>query len=172
MRIAAFEFADGARFQKGAVQDANIVGQHIELLRKEQHGELTPEDILKDARNRNSPLHSFFEWDDGLAAEQHRLQQARGLIRAVVAVYLPTEETEKQVVVRAKAYTHINEPTVPHYRETTHALSQTKTRKMVLQRAWRELQAWRERYKDLAEFADLITVIDDVQKHLPKSAAQ
>lgn len=172
MRIAAFEFADGARFQKGAVQDANIVGQHIELLRKEQHGELTPEDILKDARNRNSPLHSFFEWDDGLAAEQHRLQQARGLIRAVVAVYLPTEETEKQVVVRAKAYVHINEPTVPHYRETTHALSQTKTRKMVLQRAWRELQAWRNRYKDINEFAELITVIDDVQKHLPKSAVK
>lgn len=168
MRIAGFEFSEGARFQKGAIQDANLVGNHIEMLRKEQHGELTPEDILKDARNPNSPLHSFFEWDDGLAAEQHRLQQARGLIRAVVAVYLPDEPQEKQVVIRAKAYTHINEPTVPHYRETSHALSQKKTRQMVLQRAWKELQGWRNRYKDLKEFADLIEVIDEVDKNLTK----
>ena len=162
MRIAGFEFSEGARFQKGAVQDANIVGNHIELLRKEQHGELTPEDVLKDAKNPNSPLHSFFEWDDGAAADQHRLHQARGLIRAVVAVYV----SEDKPAVRAKAYVHIPEPTVPHYREATHAMSHSKTRKMVLQRAWRELQAWRERYKDLKEFSDLIAVIDEVDRHL------
>lgn len=168
MKIAGFEFADGARFQKGAIQDANLVGNHIELLRKEQHGELTPEDVLKDARNPNSPLHTFFEWDDGLAAEQHRLHQARGLIRAVVAVYV----SEDRPAVRAKAYVHINESGAQHYRETTHALSQAKTRKMVLQRAWKELQGWRDRYKDLKEFSDLIAVIDEVDKHLPKLMRQ
>lgn len=168
MKIAGFEFAEGARFQKGAVLNAAAVGAHIELLRKEQKGELTPEDVLKDARNPNSPLHTFFEWDDGLAAEQHRLQQARGLIRAVVAIYV----SEDRPAVRARAYVHVPEPTVPHYRETTHALSQTKTRKMVLQRAWRELQGWRDRYKDLKEFSDLIAVIDEVDKHLPKLMKQ
>lgn len=165
MKIAQFEFADGARFQKGAIQDANIVGNHIELLRKEQHGELTPEDVLKDARNPNSPLHTFFEWDDGAAAEQHRLHQARGLIRAVVAVYI----SEDRPAVRARAYVHVPEGETSHYRETSHAMSQAKTRKLVLQRAWKELHAWRQRYADLKEFADLIAVIDEVQKHLPRS---
>ena len=61
MKIAGFEFAEGARFQKGAIQNATLVGQHIELLRQQQKGELTPEDVLSDARNHNSPLHSFFE---------------------------------------------------------------------------------------------------------------
>lgn len=167
MRIAGFEFSEGARFQAGAVLDPKAVGEHLELLRKQQHGELTPEDVLADAANPNSPLHSFFEWDDSEAARQHRLQQARGLIRAVVAVYV----SDDKPAVRAKAYVHIAEPSAPHYREASHAMSVNKTRRMVLQRAWRELHQWRQRYKDLKEFAELFEVIDDVEKHLPGKAA-
>jgi hypothetical protein len=162
MRIAGFEFASGARFQAGANADAKAVGEHLEFLRQQSKGELTPKDVVDDARNPNSPLHSFFEWDDGEAAEQYRLQQARGLIRAVVAVYVGDEKP----AVRHKAYVHINEPAAPHYRETSHALSLSKTRQMVLQRAWRELQAWKQRYKDLKEFSDLFEVIDEVEKHI------
>ncbi len=164
MRVAGYEFSEGARFQAGASQDPKVVGEHLDLLRKQQHGELTPEDVVADARNPNSPLHSFFEWDDSAAAEQYRLQQARGLIRAVVAIYV----REDKPAVRTKAFVHINEPGAPHYREAGHAMSLTKTRKMVLQRAWQELQAWRKRYRDLQEFSELFDVIDDVEKHLPK----
>ncbi|TQI72897.1 hypothetical protein FHT98_0617 [Bosea sp. AK1] len=168
MKIAGFEFAEGARFQKGAIQNATLVGQHMELLRQQQKGELTPEDVLSDARNHNSPLHSFFEWDDSAAAHQHRLNQARGLIRAVVAVYV----REDQPAVRARAYVHIPEGETSHYRESGHAMSMAKTRKLVLQRAWRELQAWRERYRDLKEFSELFDVVDETIKHLPKSTRQ
>lgn len=165
MKIAGFEFADGARFQAGAVQNAAEVGAHLELLRVQCKGELTPADVLKDAKHDNSPLHSFFEWDDGEAAEQYRLQQARGLIRAVVAIYTD----DKNPAVRTRAYVHINEPTAPHYREAGHAMSQSKTRNMVLQRAWKELQAWRVRYKDLKAFSDLFETIDETAKKLPKT---
>ncbi|MDF2622022.1 MAG: hypothetical protein K0S00_4681 [Xanthobacteraceae bacterium] len=163
MKIAGFEFSQGTRFQAGAALDAKSVGEHLELLRQQQHGELTPEDVLKDAENPNSPLHSFFEWSDTEAARQYRLHQARGLIRAVVAIYT----SDDRPAVRTKAYVHIPEPGAPHYREAGHAMSQTKTRQMVLQRAWRELQQWRARYKDLKEFSELFEVIDDVEKHLP-----
>lgn len=162
MRIGGFEFADGARFQPGAVADAKSVGEHLELLRKECKGELTPLDVVNDARNDNSPLHSFFEWDDGEAAEAYRLQQARGLIRSVVAIYV----SEDKPAVRQKAYVHINEPSAPHYREMGHAMSQAKTRKLVLERAWREFQAWRKRYKDLKEFSDLFEVAEQIEMKL------
>lgn len=122
------------------------------------------EDVLADARHDNSPLHSFFEWNDGAAAEQFRLQQARGLIRAVVAVYV----SEDKPAVRTRAYIHVPEPSAPHYREASHAMSLSKTRNMVLERAWNELKAWRARYKDLKEFADLISVIDEMEIELPK----
>ncbi len=166
MKIAKYEFSDGARFQAGAAQDAASVGAHLEFLRQQEKGELTPHDVLKDAKNPNSPLHSYFEWSDTAAAEAYRLNQARGLIRAVVAVYV----SEDKPAVRQKMFVHINEPTVPHYRETGHAMSMQKTRDMVLKRAWQELQGWRERYKDLREFADLFPVIDEQIKALPKAA--
>lgn len=166
MKIAGFEFAEGARFQPGAVQDATAVGEHIEMLRKQCKGELTPEDILADAKHDNSPLHSFFEWSDSAAAHQYRLQQARGLIRAVVAVYT----REDAPAVRTRAYVHVPESKTPHYREMTHAMSQKKTRQMVLQQAWRELRAWKARYEHLKEFADLVQVIEEVEHHLPKTA--
>lgn len=164
MRIAGFEFAEGSRFQSGEHPDAKIVGEHIEMLRKQFKGELTPKDVLDDARNDNSPLHSFFEWNDGEAAEAYRLQQARGLIRSVVAIYV--DEEQQKPAVRVKAYVHINEPVAPHYREVGHAMSQKRTRDLVLQRAWREFQSWRRRYKDLKEFADLFEAADQVEMKL------
>lgn len=170
MRIAGFEFSEGARFQAGADKDANIVGRHIEMLREKFKGELTPQDVLDDARHDNSPLHTFFEWDDSAAAEAYRLQQARGLIRAVVAVY--TREDEGKTAVRTRAYVHVPEPSAPHYREASHALSQAKTRKMVLDRAWNELKAWKARYKDLSEFAGLIRVIEVIDADFPRSLKQ
>lgn len=162
MRIGGYEFTDGARFQAGAKGDAKAVGEHLELLRQQFKGELTPKDVLDDARHDNSPLHTFFEWNDGEAAEAYRLQQARGLIRSVVAIYV----REDAPAVRTRAYVHVPEPSAPHYRDAGHAMQQTKTRQMVLTRAWSELAAWRKRYKDLKEFSDLFDVIDEAERHI------
>lgn len=160
MRIADFEFADGARFQAGQHPDAAVVGQHIELLRERCKGELTPEDVLDDARNPNSPLHSFFEWSDTEAARQYRLKQARGLIRAVVAIYV----SDDKPAVKQRAYVNIKARGEPqHYRELSHAMSQTKTREIVLNRALDELVSWRNRYRDLKAFADLFDQIDQLK---------
>lgn len=159
MRVGGYEFADGARFQPGArIDDPKLVGEHIDFLRKQQKGELTPQDVLADAKNPNSPLHSFFEWSDTAAAEQYRLQQARGLIRAVVAVYV----SDDKPAVRTRAYVHIPEPSAPHYRSADQAMSTKKTRDLVLQRAWREFQQWKARYKDLKEFSTLFEAADEV----------
>ncbi len=169
IKIAKFEFSEGARFQKDAPSDdaaAKLVGDHLEMLRKKFKGEITPEDILSDAQHDNSPLHAYFEWSDSEAARQYRLQQARGLIRAVVAVYTQPDKP----AVRARAYVHINEPSTPHYRETTHAMALTKTRQMVLNSAWGELQAWRRKYADLQEFASMIRVIDALAIEMKESS--
>lgn len=166
MRIGGYEFAEGARFQPGAPRDPKAVGAHLEMLRQQCKGELTPRDVLDDARHDNSPLHGFFEWDDSAAAEQYRLQQARHLIRAVVAIYVD----EDKPATRVRAYVHVPEGETSHYRDTAHAMSQRDTRDAVLRRAWRELQQWRQRYKDLKEFSDLIEVIDETATRLPKTA--
>lgn len=46
-------------------------------------GLLTPEAVVEDARDPDSPLHGGFEWDVEAAAYQHHLDCARRLIRSV-----------------------------------------------------------------------------------------
>lgn len=165
MKIAGYEFAENSRFQPGAVLQAAEVGGRLDQLREKFKGELTPKDVVDDARKRTSLLHSFFEWDDTAAAEAHRLSQARGLIRSVVAVYT----SPGKPATRHRAFVHINEPGAPHYRELSDAMSRTQTREIILQRAWRELASWRQRYQDLKAFSDLFKKIDETQKTLPKA---
>lgn len=166
MRVAGYEFSEGARFQSGAIGDPKIVGEHLELLRVQCNGELTPEDVVKDAENPNSPLHSFFEWKNSKAAHQYRLQQARGLIRTVVAVYVQDDKP----AVRTRAYVHIPEGSTPHYRSADHAMSQKKTRDLVLDRALGELLAWKRRYRELKEFSNLFDEIDQLEIKLTAPA--
>jgi len=46
-------------------------------------GELRPGDVVEAARDEKSPIHPWFEWDDGIAAEAYRVDQARDLIKSV-----------------------------------------------------------------------------------------
>lgn len=163
MKVAKYEWDDNARVQRtDDSPEAEVVGKRLEFLRQRCKGELTPQDVVDDARNNNSPLHSFFEWNNTKAAEAYRLQQARGLIRAVVAVYTSPDKPAR----RMKAYVHIPEPGAPHYRSVDHAMSQERTRDLVLRQAWREFQAWRRRYSELDEFAKLFETADHIAKKL------
>ena len=165
MRIAQYEFKPDCRLQSGAnTEDANAVGQHLEMLREKFKGELTPADVLADAKNHNSPLHSFFEWDEGAAAEQWRLQQARGLIRAIVAVIVDNEEPAKRI----QAFVHVPDPEAPHYRAVDHAMSHEQTRDMVLRQAWKEYRSWKRRYEHLEELADLFKAESKILKRIPQ----
>ena len=83
----------GARFND---EEAQVIGQTIEDLR-DSKGHITPIELVKNAKNKNSPIHNFFEWDEGKAAEEYRLQQARDLVNHVVEiVVIGGEETEQR----------------------------------------------------------------------------
>jgi hypothetical protein len=167
MQVVGYEFRTGSVFQSGAKADPKVVGEALESLRQQFKGELTPEDVVETARSKNHPLHAYFEWDDAAGAHQHRLAQARGLIRCVVAVYhTPKPETP---YVKAHAFTHVPEGETSHYRATTEVMRVKNTREAVLRRAWDELLQWRRRYKDLAEFASIFATADEVSKKLPSS---
>ena len=49
----------------------------------DRDGNLTPDAIVEDAQNPESPLHGEFEWDDAKAAMEARRETARRLIRSV-----------------------------------------------------------------------------------------
>jgi hypothetical protein len=61
-------------------------------------GSLRPSAVLEVARKKTSALHARFEWDDKKAGHQHRLEQARSLIRYTPIVY--EGKPDKMVNVR------------------------------------------------------------------------
>lgn len=71
----------------------------VERIRKleSEHGEVTAEVVLRDARKKSSPLHPYFEWDDRLAAHEWRKEQARRLIREVRLVIHESETTVRRI---------------------------------------------------------------------------
>lgn len=67
--------------------DAAIIGPAVEKI-KCGDGKNRPKlsDVVDAARPKESPLHRFFEWDNGKAARKFRIEQARWLVRSVRVV--------------------------------------------------------------------------------------
>ena len=61
-------------------QDVN--DKYLEM-NEERGGKLTTQDIVDEARDQDSVLHPRYEWDDTIAGEAHRRQQARMELRRV-----------------------------------------------------------------------------------------
>lgn len=64
-----------------AIPSSKPVADAISACR-DPDGHLRLDSIVDSARDPNSPLHSFFEWQDGEAARLYRLEQARNLVKA------------------------------------------------------------------------------------------
>lgn len=139
--------------------DANKAGREMEDIRTSNGGRLTPADVVERARSKNSALHGHFEWDDRAAAEQHRLSQAGELIRSIT-IDVSRSNLETRPV---RAFVSVKEGGQQRYTSTLHAMSDAELRKQVLERAWADLEAWRERHRELVEFARLFAVIDEMK---------
>jgi len=60
-----------------------VLEQELSRLTERGGGTLTPASVVDAARSEESPLHQYFEWDDSIAAEAYRQDQARELIRRI-----------------------------------------------------------------------------------------
>ena len=67
-------------------------------IQKENGGILSPLEVVDRARDKKSPLHNLFEWDDAKAAEMQRITHAQELIRRV-RIEITTPD-EKVVTIR------------------------------------------------------------------------
>lgn len=72
------------------------------------HGELTAEMVVEEARPVDAVLHPFFEWDDSVAAELHRQEQARSMIRRVRFVVDPGSADQGLVVREFRTVTDMS----------------------------------------------------------------
>lgn len=115
---------------------------------------VTPELVLERARDENSELHKCFEWDDGIAAEKYRLEQAR---RIIVNLVVKPKEKDSQPIrcfqVTSERHT---------YQPTQLFMKQEGEYQKLLKRALRELESFKRRYESLAELETIFEQIDDL----------
>lgn len=89
-----YEFTYGYAY-KGLTADA--VGEELERI-NEHYGQLTPELVLEESRSEDALLHRCFQWDDAIAAEQWRREQARHIINSIKVVVI---NEDVKIAVRA-----------------------------------------------------------------------
>lgn len=80
---------------------AEDAAKELEKIRS-NHGELRPEYVVEDAKDENSILHDYFDWDDSSAAAKYRAQQARVLINNI-----KVEVKTTKVFCNVKAFVNV-----------------------------------------------------------------
>lgn len=138
--------------------DPDVAGAVLERLRSVNNGRLTQEMVVAEALPKTSPLHDAFEWNDTKAARKYRLDQAGHMIRSIEIVQVVRGQ-EKPI----RAFVSVLRDEDRSYTSVDHALADADLRGQVINQAWRELEAWRQRHAELVEFARVFAEIDQAR---------
>jgi hypothetical protein len=123
----------------------------------DQRGELTPALVVDLARPEDHPLHDRFEWNDAIAGEVHRREQARRLIRSVKIT--DNRNPKRPRHIREFVSVSRGSDPQPTYMPTVDAVADEFTRALVLQAMEREIAALKRKYSHLKEFAAAINAL-------------
>lgn len=146
-----FEWKSGYRGKA----DANVAGSVIKEL--DDAGNLNAKALVDVSRPEDAPLHNEFEWDDSIAAEKYREEQARYLIRHITIV---TEDSEP---VRAFFKIAVKDSEPENYTSVIKIMSDAEARAALLKQAFNEMYAFRKKYSMLTELAKVFAAIDEAQ---------
>lgn len=151
---------EGRGGQRLNQKDANKMYNRLAEMYEENNESLSAEDIVGEAKNKKSPFHKWFEWDDRKAAHQHRLKQARDLIGSVEIVRKKDPREGKDG--RIRAFVHISRNVVGPdgsrsvertYVPTLKAMEDSEKRELLLQQAFADFGNLERKYSDLTELA-------------------
>jgi hypothetical protein len=122
------------------------IAKELEELQRQNAGLLLPKAVVDFARDPSSALHAHFEWDDAKAAEDHRLNQARRIIRLHVTVI-----AEDRPPIRALVSLTTDRATGGGYRTITAVLADEDQRQQMLEDALNELRRVRWKYQQIEQ---------------------
>lgn len=121
----------------------------------DRRGKLTPALVVDEARDPSHPLHPRFEWDDSIAGEAYRRQQAQELIRSVRVQYKGTKGSDGETPT-VRAFHAIRSETGYRYEPVERVTQDPFQAKLVLadmEREWRQLK---RRYEQFEEFWNMV----------------
>jgi hypothetical protein len=118
----------------------------------EKHGALTPHLVVTTFRPKTHPCHGSLNWDDKAAAEAHRLDQARALIRSVTIVYVEEEDDDRRI----RAWQTVRDDNGQRFEPIQKIAEDEFLAELVLRDMEREWKQLRDRYDRFAEFRELV----------------
>lgn len=123
------------------------VKQELELIRKRHRGILRPADVVEFAANEKTALHNKFTWDDTAAAHQHRLWEARQIIRVTIVQDDALGDTPMRPYISLLA-----DRKKPRggYRAIVDVIKDDKKSQAMLIEAEKEYRAFERKYRRLA----------------------
>ena len=152
------------RIKSAAQANPQVIGETLAKLADDAKGELTPKAVVDAARKKTHPLHAHFEWNDALAAEAYRLDQARNLIRIV---RVEDDRTEDGT---APAFVSINDGDGRAYRSYENVQRSADLQIALLKQAKRDLEGWERRYRDLVDVCAIVAQAKQkIEERLSKS---
>ena len=113
----------------------------------------TPQQILDKARDKTTELHKCFEWDNAVAAEKYRLQQARTIMCHLVI------EDDKPEDERPVVRYFYNIGTSEGYKPTAVIIKNLDEYGALLEQAKRDLKAFEKKYHGLTELQEVFDLI-------------
>ena len=127
--------------------DATKVGEELELL----GDNILPGRVVEVAKNENSEMHNYFEWDDTIAGEKYRIIQAGRIVQNLKVTIVKSEIAEP-IHVRAFVNTKRN----TGYKNIEAVISNVDEYALLLSKAYKELTTIKEKYQQLEEIQELL----------------
>ena len=150
--------------------DAQRVGHELEATqRHNKDGLLVAHEVVSRARNEGNPLHKYFQWDDDVAAEEYRNQQARQLIRSVEVVRVSkNKETSLPAFI---SLTPDRAQERGGYQNIQTVMSSSQKQRQMLTDAHKAFLSFRRKYEHLSKLRPLFDVADQVWPEEQKDEA-
>ena len=154
--------------QKGKLSEDKVqkYKEELEKLEIKYNGVLTPQNVLREAQSKASPLHEFFDWENDTAGEKWRIWQARiliGSIKVKVNFDGTVKEYKRYLNVRispdredaSRGYVNSNVVMInPDYKE------------QIIKKAIKEVEYWKKQYSDYNELETIFKSIQQTKKKL------
>lgn len=143
-------------------EDARLIGN---IITEKFNDHIGPEQFLEYSRPNSSPTHKYFEWDDSVAGERYRLEQARSLISCLV-VEIEGEST------KAFHSVYVEELDKRQYVAVDKARRIPQLWEQVVDTALKEMASWEKRYRHYKELALIVRAIDRTRSRYGKTQEQ
>jgi hypothetical protein len=137
--------------QNAKEADAQRIGEALTEIKQKTKGRCNSKTVLGFARDRKHYLHKFFEWNNSVAAEKYRQEQARELMSCVDIV-----EGKGKKEKRLPAFVSLIDRGGRGYHTVQEVLDSEHLQDLALRQAEADLESYERRLAVFHEICDAI----------------